>query len=364
VLNRTGLQRLFGLSLNLFLLVASAASANQVETSGGQKIVVTGNTNTTFYAPTSTLSPDGSLFYLYVQGDENLSDPTYTDQILMYTHPNTWNGLTSQFTSPTRLLPDPTQGQNASCFGSPYCFYGHPSVFRDAGKYFMTALKSPDAVNFNEQLLGTSSNGSTWTWTTLFTTPAGINVPSVTLRYSSIGGQSYWWGFTELGVGGYVGIGAIRVHLSLHNETTGQVSIDYIEMISGGIWRSVPPGGQINFTPDIIDFGGVEPKLHWIYDHWELWASSVGEPKNNCGCITAGPYSYTAGFRYRTVTTGYSLGPVQKVYSQLRCLPASYSDSRAYPFRVEWTNLLYSMSNDQNCREDFVGAYIVVTAIQ
>jgi hypothetical protein len=363
MLGRTVVQRFPSLAFFLFLTLSFPALATQVETAGGQKIVGTGNTNTTFYAPTAAFSLDSSLFYLYVQGDENLGDTTYTDQILMYTHPNTWSGLTTQFTSPARLLPDPAQGQNASCFGSPHCLYGHPSVFRDVGKYFMNVHKSPDAVNFNEQLLGTSLNGTNWTWTTLFRTAQGINVPSVTLRYASIGGQPYWWGFTELGVG-FSGIGAIRIPLTVHNDATGQVSFSSIEFLSGGSWRSVPVGGQVNFSLDILDFGAVEPKLHWINGQWELWASTISEPKSSCGCIGPGTSSYTAGFQYRNVTTSYSLGPVQKVYSQIRCLPASYSNSRAYPFRVEGTNLIYSMSNDQNCREDFVGAYIVVTAIQ
>src|SRR5687768_10544431 len=83
----------FVIPFSVFLIAASSSFAQRQETGGGQKIIGDGNNNTTYYAPAFAYGepacnlPDrngnlitGDCVFLYVQGDHNLSDPTYTDQ--------------------------------------------------------------------------------------------------------------------------------------------------------------------------------------------------------------------------------------------------------------------------------------------
>jgi len=116
--------RVFG-SLVLAMFCAAGVWAQQyTETSGGQKIIGTGDNNTTYYYGSFAYGETGQV-YMYVQGDANLADQTYHDQILLYSHPNTWTGLTTPFSYVKRLLP-------TSGFPNPD-FYGGPSVFTYGG---------------------------------------------------------------------------------------------------------------------------------------------------------------------------------------------------------------------------------------
>ena len=355
-------------ALSMSVSSARLASTGEVETAGGQSIVGTGDTSAAYYAPSGVISLNGSSFFLYVQGDDNIYAPP-GDQVFMFTHPATWSGLTTTFDLSTRVQILPGSSQPSTYY------YGGPAVFTDAGTYYMTASKSANAADFNEILIGCSTNGSNWTWRTLFTTAVGNNIAGATQRYSSIGGSDYWWGFVELApcqVSGehcltpYSGLGAFRVHLTSHAPSNcANPTWDRIDFLSNGRWQSVLPGQQLSFVPDYISFTDIEPKLHWITDHWELWTTAVSEPNYHCHCDNGLPSNYAADFHYQTVATGAtSLAPnPPSLYSQIRCLPASYATSAFNPFRIEGTSLLYSATADKTCGRYQGGAYIIVTGL-
>jgi len=353
------------------LLLTNAAFAQRIETSGGQQIVGTGDTWTTWYAPTVVVSLDGQRSFLYVQGDEDLGISPQ-DQVFLFDRPNTWAALTSavDLDSRIQILPNPPRGQGITCGATGLCFYGHPYVFSDSGRYLMFAHKSPDAINFNEMLLGCSNDGIDWYWRTLFTTQAGRNIPSATARYSKIGANHYFWGFVQSGYD----VSPFRVRLSSHSALNCSNPSSWTSVLSSvefqrtsGTWASVAIGGQLSNSVALKTSIGfeVEPKLLWMSDHWELWTSRGSTPNPHCGCDSGAGSNFEASIAYRTVTPSYSIGPRQTLYSYIRCLPASYPQSRAYPTIVEGTNLLYSMSQDLNCPQgNYPGAYIVVTGVQ
>ncbi len=368
-------------------------SGYETETAGGQAIVrgsgtcSNGRPKTSYYSPSGTSSLNGSQYLLFVQGDDDICLPQPPwDRIFLLQHPNTWAGLTTAFdlSAKTEVLP-------AGTSQDPNYFYGGPNVFTDAGTYYMTASKSCGAANFNEILMGCSTNGTTWTWRTLFKTLAGVNVSAASLRYSMIGGEHYWWGFIELSPGqhvpagfpscsdclnlgncrtGYSGLGAIRVHLTSHaTSSCSSPTWDRVDIWSSGQWKSVSANGQFNFVPDYVSFQEVNPKLTSVGTGWELWSTSVCEnnPGAGCGsCNSGNPTNPGAGFRYRSVTasaTGPLAGNPPELFSTIRCLPGNYPSSRWMPFRVEWTNLLYSATKDAVCSSGGDGQYIIVTGL-
>ncbi len=348
-------RRIAHITLLLSLLFARTLSADVTEIGGGQQIVGIGDTNTTYYTPSAAFF--GSYVFLFVQGDADLMDQSLYDQILMFQKPNSWESLVTPYTNPTLIL------------GDSQFHYGGPSVFADVGRLFMTVSKSPgtDANNFVETLLGRSFDGSNWSWSTLFLDPTGFDIPALSLKYASINGQNYWWGVAWVKFpGGGGGLTAMRVHLAQHGADAVP---DYIEVISGGAWRQFGVGSAIPFTPDVLAYGS-SPKLKEIDGHWEVWYSTDWSYWPTCGCVIGGtgPH-YGAGIGYRTLTTDYDFGPEQYVWSSIRCMPASYSYSRITPDRIEGTPLLYSGSNDplpwrEQCFDNFVGEYIVVTSLQ
>lgn len=369
------------------------------ETAGGQAIVqgsgscIDGRPKTTYYSPSGAFSLDGSEFLLYVQGDDDICSvqpPPAWDRVFLLRHPNTWAGLTTPFdvASKHEVLP----GNSGA---DPNYFYGGPNVFVDAGTYYMTASKSCGAANFNEILIGCSTNGSDWTWRTLFTTPHGVNVSAATLRYSPLRRQHYWWGFVELSPGQpvsavfdglcpdctktgtcrteYSGLGAIRVHLTSHAPSNcANPTWDRVDILANGSWVSVPAGGHFDFgpppkvMPSYVSFDEVNPKLTWVVDHWELWSTAVCDNNPGCGvCNSTLPENIQAGFRYRTVASFQTSLPPNppELFSTIRCLPGSYPSSRWMPFRVEGTNLLYSATKDAVCHLNGDGQYVVVTGL-
>jgi hypothetical protein len=357
------------LTLVLGAFCADLATAGQVENGGGQRIVGNGAASTAYYAPSGVISLDGLSFFLYVQGDDNIFSPP-GDQVFLLKHPNTWSGLTTAFDLSTKIQILPGASQD------PTYYYGGPEAFTDAGNYYMLVPKSRLAADFNTMLFGCSTDGVSWTWRTLFTTPVGENISGATVRYSVINNQSYWWGYVDLSpcqVPGEVcttpfsGLGAFRIHLTSHSPSScASPTWDRVEFWAGGSWQTVTPGQQLTFVPDYLSFNDIQPKLHLVNGHWELWTTAVSEPNYHCGCDSGSSSNYSAGFHYQTVATGATtLSPSPtEVYSQIRCLPASYPQSRWTPFRVETTNLLYSASRDLlPCGSTQAGDYIVVTAL-
>jgi hypothetical protein len=351
----------------VLVLVATASFADVVEYAGGQKIIGDGTLTTAYYAPAFTYSPDNTWAYLYVQGDHNTLDPSEHDSVYLYRNPNTWTGLTTQYSYVKRLLPDAAQGHPGSYF------YGHPSVARADGKYYLSAVKAPDDATFHQQLWGVSPDGQTFTWYPLLhwknadgtTRTNADKIPGISVQPVTIGGVNYFWGFSELWLSnGAIGVGAIRIRRA--NNAKG---FDLVELRSGGIWRAVSADGSFSFTPDVLWVGATQPKLVWQNNAWTIYTTGSGA-RVPCsgGCPLPAGQNPNVGWGdriwYRTVTTSLTFGAVNNVWSQIRCMPAPYNESRNYPYPVPGTNLIYSSTNDANCRSDYHGDYIVVTAVQ
>ncbi len=381
------------LSLTLFL-IATISFAQRQETGGGQKVIGDGNNNTTYYAPTFAYGepgcnlPDrngslitGDCVFLYVQGDHNLSDPSYVDQVLMFWNPNTWTGETTKFAGGTRLLPGvdylgAAMPANAN--------YGHPAVFQYNGSYYITALQSPDGVKFSKQWWGVSPDGKSWTWYPLFnyTGTSDVRIPSVSLQPKVVGGTLYFYGFTEVWNSSGYGIGLIRLRVNNARPR----GYDLVELYTTSGWVTIVnpdtnPGGNFNNAAPAILWGGRSEPKYLITD--ELWFAGSGQ--RNCAAQCGNNFSGSQiGFGDRigyanvvlpTTTTGVpTLTGVDVLRSSIRCMPSNYDNGRIYPMPLAGGSprLLYSASNDLDfssgayCNQTgvytFFGMYIVVTA--
>jgi hypothetical protein len=356
----------YSIAVLLLLLVAAAGLADVTEYAGGQKIIGTGALSTSYYAPTFTISLDNAWAHLYVQGDHDTTDGWATvDSVYLYRNPNTWTGLTTPYSFVKTILPNAAQGHAGDHL------YGHPSVTTLNGKYYLIAHKSPDAVVFHQQLWGVSTDGQNFTWYPLLywknangtTRTPHDKIPSISVQPVTIGGVNYFWGVTELWLSnGTIGVGAIRIRRA--NNAKG---FDLVELRSGGNWVATNADGSFSFTPDVLWGGATQPKLVWQNNAWTIWATGSGA-RVPCGggCPLPAGQNPSVGWGdriwYRTISTSLVLGPANNVWSQIRCMPAPYNESRNYPYPVG--GLLYSASNDANCRSDYLGQYIVVTAVQ
>jgi hypothetical protein len=293
------------------------------------------------------------------------------DQVIGFEVASDWTALTSPMTNSFRILP--CDGIAPECSDTSY-YYGGPSAFVDGGQLHMTAVRSPDGTNyFNTQLLGASTNGRDWTWRYLLKTSPNFEITGVTLKYANIAGQDYWWGFMGLQLRDpnppyavqYWGIGAIRVHLSQHSNTTATPDYFQVKDVNNSWSQQFEIGAQITVTPGIISFVGVNPRLHSIGGQWQLWVDT-GNANNGCGACHGGSGGSTfgSGFADVILDTSYGFQAPSSVGSYIRCLPADYSHSRIMPEPLEGLPLLYSATNEINCREDFKGQYIVVTQLQ
>lgn len=381
------------------------------EVSGGQPVVGNGTTvpGTDFYSPSVVISPNAQYVSAFVNGspawNRTACGVQPLDQVFRYTHPYTWDGLTSQFWT----LPNPNDPSNfqeilPNCADQTADYgYGNPFAFSDVGRYWLVVGKPTKAHTverpyWTQFILGMSSlpdsaDNVSWGFSSLLAVPTSsdgaggywnldINLLSVTLRPVQIGSDVYWWGFLYYKLNpaaddGLESVTEIRFHLSTHSGNTAIP--DYYEVMTTNGWQQFTfgapmslPGGYSTLARLWDD--ATNPTLTWQYDHWELWASTYST-NNHCGCNPTPSQSVVrASFiEYRTVTPqsgGSSLGAVQGMYSNIRCLPAAYDISRAYPFRLDNSSLLYSTSNDANCASGsgsapgYLGIYVVLTSIQ
>lgn len=389
------------LTLILLLLLSASALAQSVETAGGQIVIgadkfTPGNLKSgTYYNPSGIVV--GSKFYMYVQGGQfNPSTAPWRscdgDQILLFSTPNTSTGLRSRFVPGTnttgsnaRISPCETDTGNGSdgnptrtnspIFNQKH-HYTAGQVFYD-GKYRMIAAASnyPGANDFTTLILGTSTNGVQWHWQPFIRSTNSVHLPEVAFQVGT--SSSYcnpncythtpWWGFFRIG---FSGTGLIKVDVSQQYPRGFRVWI----FASDNTWKQVDDTtGDFSFTPKDVWPGATPKAINFNVDHYELWATTY-EPHNGCAPCTTPYCNGFAGttFSYRTVDAAFNLGPVQSVYSQIRCMPSDSDVGRLYPFRHNDMNaqkLLYSATNDQNicdtnlCANPFIGMYVVVTTV-
>lgn len=388
------------------LLLSASASAQSVETAGttanGQIIVgadqfTPGDLKSgTYYNPSGLVV--GSRFYLYVQGGQFNSatapwKPCVGDKILLFSTPNTSAGLRSRFTpgstgtngSKARISPCETDTGNGSD-GNPthtaspifaqQHHYTTGQVFND-GKYRMVAAASnyPGATDFTTLILGSSTNGVQWNWEPFIRSTSGVGMPEVAFQVGmssaycnpTCNTHTPWWGFFRIG---FAGTGLIKVDASAQYPRGFRVWI----YANDSTWKQVDDvTGDYSFTPQNVWPGATPKSITFNVDHYELWAK-INVAHNGCGACPSSTCNGSSGttFFYRTVDDLFNLGPVQSVYSQIRCMPSNSSVGRLYPFRfndLTGQKLLYSATNDQNicdtatCSNPFVGMYVVVTTV-
>lgn len=404
------------------LLLAAGTLAAQTETSGGQIIIGSGSTDTTYYAPAFAygLQPScnrydsnghlitGQCVFLYVQGDAKLGDNTYNDQLLMFWNPNTWTGLTTPFA-----------GGKGECAPGPACdlllpgtdyqgtpmpqghYYGGPSVFGFNGKLYMTAMESLDGkYTFHKQWWGVSTDNVSWTWYPLFEYNgiANLNLPGVTLQPRFIsgggGGQWYFYGFLEVRSGEGIGTGAIRLRASF-TKPRGYDRVEIYALGSGGAsdaWTTIIADPDANPSGS---FSGPVPKKLWdaeerpkYLENGELWFAVLNGPKTcppgQCAWGSGSTLGWNDRLAYHVVTPPSDLtsppsySSTSYLGSAVRCSVGNYNYSRTNPMPLATGNprLLYSATADlvysqyNYCGGEcapcnpFAGMYIVVTGFQ
>ncbi|HEX2163020.1 MAG TPA: hypothetical protein VHM02_03650 [Thermoanaerobaculia bacterium] len=237
----------------------------------------------------------------------------------------------------------------------------------------------PFAEEFEELVLGTSTDGVHWTWEDFLNTdhlflemhsPVMVADPTKEIICGlECHGHSYWWGFFNFNTPTTAGTGRMKVDVSTAYPRGFRVHI-----LSGGVWQQVDDStGFVNFAPDAVWPGVFSRSLMWNVDHWELWGYKNVSP-NGCAPCSGGFYdNFGAGstFTYRQVAgINGSLGAPQGVFSNIRCMPSDHPIGRLYPFRVNGPSgrrFLYSTTNDANaCKQlfnPFQGTYVVVTEV-
>jgi hypothetical protein len=367
------------------LLVPAVIAQDKVEQYGGNAVVGDGNYDSWFYAPSVTLNPSNTHVFMFLQG-KDVGQNT-GDAIMLYTTPNTTQGVMSPYSKHSIIL------------GQPDFHYSSPSVSRagalasgsrcnGGAEYYMTVGTSPDARNFEEHLFGDSCNGEQWNWKRLAKwVPGGsarsVHIPGVTLRWIKIGGVDYLVGFMEFflrnasGASEGGGIGLMRAR----RDRYAAGGIDLVEIYSNGQWRAVNADGTYSFEPSVIVFG-VQPKFD---ENGELFYSYHVPFPGGCGCDPL-PTQWSNAIHYRKVTVDINntaaiptLSQAYNISSNVRCMPGYYSNSRMYPVRLPWTDLMYSATHDHrrhlhdgspyppSCEDphaNFGGTTIVVTGIQ
>jgi hypothetical protein len=232
--------------------------------------------------------------------------------------------------------------------------------------------------DFKQTLLGTSSDGIHFTWSTfLKQSVVGSGTYSTYLvKLVQATGNTNWWGTFWWAVchvcdpknvcipcGDQVTApGRIRVIMDPSNPR-GYVA--YI--LSGGTWQAVNDDGTFNFAPDVT--GDIlTDSVIFNNGAWEEWGI------NQQCTATAGCYDGTPGdcstFQYATTNQLGGLGAIQNVFSSERPMPTKNTLGRFSPFRMQDMNgvrLIYSMSTDRLCAEGlengFHGAEIIVTEV-
>jgi hypothetical protein len=361
-------------------------------------------TNEVTLAPTSVISPwtywptnptlgrfyrpagiqVGSTYYMYVEGGAftttttgpgSESCPQIGEKILAFSTPWTSAGLRQPFTYVAPVSP---------CITQPMAHFITGSAFRSSTDGQVKLLidetyngSNVMANNFKQTLLGTSSDGRSFTWSTFLkqsVVGTGTYSPYLVKLVQATGNSdwwgTFWWavchkcdGSINVGLGDQVTApGRIKVVMDSTNPR-GYVAY----MMSGGTWQAVNNDGSFNFAPDIT--GDIlTQSIVANNGGWEEWGDT-----NQC-TSTAGCYDGTTDcstFQYRTTNqAGALLSGIQGVTSSVRPMPTQNGLGRLGPFRMQDMNgvrLIYSSSTDRLCatgiNDGFPGSEIVVTEV-
>jgi len=333
-----------------------------------------------FYRPTGVRV--GSEFYLYVQGGAYKNIFTgpggetcnaIGEKALAFKAPWTASGLRSPFTYVKMVSPCNTS--------VPDVHYQTGSAFISStdGKVKLTIDETengsdPRQGHFKRILLGSSTDGKNFTWST-FIKQSVINNVRYSISQATLvqaTANTNWWGVFQwaycTACNGTEGIGfwnqgRIKVTMDPANPRGFVV---YLLASDGVTWSPVNDDGSFTFVP----YNTGRPGARSIVNNnntWEAWHIAGGVPTG--GCDDLDPASVSS-FGYYTVSQGGSFGAFQNVTSLTRAMPTMNGAGRLDPFRVQDMNgsrLVYSASSDRMCQEGrlngFRGLEILVTDV-
>jgi hypothetical protein len=367
------------------LLIAISAFADSLETTAPVAVISpftywsASPRSGRFYRPTGVKV--GSKYFLYVQGGAykgvttgpgSETCGTIGEKALAFSAPWTSAGLRSQFTYERAVSPcnpaDDVHYQTGAAF-----------VSSTDGKVKLTIDETetgsdPRSADFKRILLGSSTDGKNFTWTT-FVKQSVINSVTYSISQANLvqaTANSNWWGVFQWayctlcngtdGIG-FWNQGRMRVVMDPAN-VRGYVV--YLLMSDGATWGQVNDDGSFNFIPYNTFYGGARSIVN-NNNTWEAWTILGGTP--NGGCDDGDPNS-SSSFGYYTVSQGGSFGAIQYLTSSSRAMPTMNGTGRLDPFRMQDMNgkrLLYSASTDHMCQttgnDGFRGMEILVTEV-
>ena len=332
-----------------------------------------------FYRPTGVRV--GSKYFLYVQGGAyrgvttgpgSETCPAIGEKALAFSTPYTSAGLRSAFTYEKAVSP---------CNPATDVHYQTGSAFISStdNKIKLTIDETeggsaPQAAHFKRILLGSSTDGKNFTWSTFMkqSVIGGITYSVAQATLVQATANSNWWGTFQWAWcqrcdntdgTGFWQQGRIRVLMDATNPR-GYV-IDVLKS-DGATWGRVANDGSFNFVPYNTFYGGAR-SIVLNNGQWEAWTNGGATP--NGGCDDGDPNS-SSTFFYYTVSQQGSFGAVQNVTSTSRAMPSSNLAGRLDGFRMNDMNgkrLLYSVSTDRMCQagllNGFRGMEILLTEV-
>lgn len=390
----------------MLIIIAGPALAAANESSSSQPTAVISPytywpstpTSGRFYRPTGIRV--GNELFLYVQGGAYINvatgpgseacgcntNPTTCkrsgEQALLFKAPFTAVGLKSNFTFVRTISPCEPNKEGVH--------YQTGSVFRSSTDNKIKLLidqteggANPTSGHFKRVLLGSSSDGVQFSWTTFLkqSVVGGVTYSINDVVMVQATANSNWWGVFQWAQctrcdgtdgSGFVRQGRIRVTMDPTN-----VRGFYVEILAGSAttWARVNDDGSFNFVPFNTQGPDVKSIIYTNFNNnptWEAWAKTAGTAVGGCEDEpgVANPKT-TASFSYYPVMQGLHTTPqLQPVTSSVRAMPSRNGTGLVHPFRIQGlnaANLLYSTSTERIClagqQEAFRGAEIIYTEL-
>lgn len=334
-----------------------------------------------FYRPTGVKF--GSKYFLYVQGGAyrgittgpgSETCPAIGEKALAFSTPYTSAGLRSPFTYERAVSP---------CNPATEVHYqtGAAWISSTDGKVKLSIDESeggsaPRAGHFKRILLGSSSDGKNFTWSTFVkqSVIGGVTYSVAGANLVQATANTNWWGVFQFAKcticnntegTGFWDQGRMRVTM---DATNPRGFVVYLLQTDGVTWGRVNDDGSFNFVPYSTGYIGARG-IVLNNNQWEAWGIVGGIPEGGCD---DGDPTLSSSFGYYTVSQQGTFGPYQLVTtpSTGRAMPSMNGYGRLDPFRMNDMNgkrLVYSASTDRMCeagkQNGFRGMEILLTEV-
>ena len=272
--------------------------------------------------------------YAYVQGGGNPGPCRIGgDNFCVFTAPDTSTGWTGGGVTLVNHQPRPDDGY----------FWQLRSAFFDStyGKFFLVASRTEDGEpdDLMEAKLGESTDGINFSWTTLmksYRTQLSVRLEDYVLTPHP--SQSGVWIGTITGFIGYTGQPFVTPWKVDRN--TGLIHLKD----SSGIWRTVPIGGTLTFSPSqayggrVTHIGTVSAGGTWRLEAWgaNVVSYTAGSGIANNPCVNGVPTAKYKENTCRELPPGQQCNPQQvgSTTVQYRIF-----DPHALMFTTDWLNV-------------------------